>query len=117
MRDFRNLTIWIKSHQLTLKIYNLTKSFPKEETFGLISQMRRAAYSIPSNIAEGCGRNSNPDFKRFLTISIGSSSELEYQLFLSHDLGFIPDTLFKELETETIRLRKMIFALIKKLDE
>lgn len=117
MRDFHNLTIWIRSHQLTLKIYNLTKSFPKEETFGLVSQMRRAAYSIPSNIAEGCGRNSNPDFKRFLTISVGSSSELEYQLFLSHDLGFIPVTLFKELETETIRLRKMIYALIKKLDE
>ncbi|MBN8857882.1 MAG: four helix bundle protein [Sphingobacteriales bacterium] len=117
MRDFHKLTIWIKSHQLTLKIYNLTKLFPKEETFGLISQMHRAAYSIPSNIAEGCGRNSNPDFKRFLTISVGSASELEYQLFLSHDLGFIPETLFKELETETIQLRKMIYTLIKKLNE
>jgi len=79
--------------------------------------VRRAAYSIPSNIAKGCGRNSNPDFKRFLTISVGSASELEYQLFLSHDLGFIPETLFKELETETIQLRKMIHALIKKLNE
>ena len=117
MRDFRKLAIWSKGHLLTLKIYTLTKSFPKEETFGLISQMRRAAYSIPSNIAEGCGRNSNPDFKRFLTISVGSASELEYQLFFSHDLGFIPETLFKELETETIQLRKMIYTLIKKLEE
>lgn len=79
--------------------------------------MRRAAYSIPSNIAEGCGRNSIPDFKRFLTISVGSASELEYQLYLSHDLGLIPDTLFKELEIETIQLRKMIYTLIKKLNE
>ena len=117
MRDFRKLSIWSKGHLLTLKMYTLTKSFPKEETFGLISQMRRAAYSIPSNIAEGCGRNSNPDFKRFLSISAGSASELEYQLFLSHDLGFIPETLFKELEAETIQLRKMIYTLIKKLEE
>ncbi|MFT3750488.1 MAG: four helix bundle protein [Agriterribacter sp.] len=116
MRDFHDLPIWIRSHQLTLKIYNLTKSFHKEETFGLVSQMR-AAYSIPSNIAEGCGRNSYADFKRFLIIFAGSSSKLEYRLFLSHDLGFIPVTSFKELETETILLRKMIHTLIRKLDD
>lgn len=77
MRDFHQLSIWSKGHLLTLKIYTLTKSFPKEETFGLISQMRRAAYSVPCNIAEGCGRNCVPEFKRFLTIVTGSSLELE----------------------------------------
>lgn len=78
--------------------------------------MRRSAYSIPSNIAEGCGRNSTPDFKRFLTISAGSASELEYQLWLSKDLNYISEPLFKELEQETIQLRKLIYTLIKKLD-
>jgi four helix bundle protein len=117
MRDFHQLSIWSKGHSLTLKIYTLTKSFPKEETFGLISQMRRAAYSVPCNIAEGCGRNSIPDFKRFLTIATGSSSELEYQLFLSKDLGYVSETVFKELELETIQLRKMIHSLIKKISD
>jgi four helix bundle protein len=116
MRNFHQLSIWSNGHLLTLKIYTLTKSFPKEETFGLISQMRRAAYSVPCNIAEGCGRNTVPEFKRFLTIATGSASELEYQLFLSKDLGYISETVFKDLELETIQLRKMIYSLIKKID-
>lgn len=116
MRDFHKLAIWSKGHSLTLKIYTLTKSYPKEEIFGLVSQMRRAAYSIPTNIAEGCGRNTTPDFKRFLTIAAGSSSELEYQLFLSSQLGLISDAIYKELENQTIEIRKMIYALIKKID-
>ena len=116
MRNFHQLSIWSKGHLLTLEIYTLTKSFPKEETFGLISQMRRAAYSVPRNIAEGCGRNSIAEFKRFLTIATGSASELEYQLFLSKDLGYISETVFKDLELETIQLRKMIYSLIKKID-
>ncbi|PVD50414.1 diversity-generating retroelement protein bAvd family protein [Terrimonas sp.] len=115
MRDFRKLSIWSKGHQLTLKIYMLTKCFPKEETFGLVSQMRRAAYSIPSNIAEGCGRNSVPDLKRFLTISSGSASELEYQLCLSKDLNYISEPLFKELEQEIIEIKKMLFSFSSKL--
>lgn len=116
MRNFRNLSIWSKGHQLTLKIYSFTKSFPKDEVFGLISQMRRCAYSIPSNIAEGCGRNSTPELKRFLTIAAGSSSELEYQLFLSKELNYISETVFKELEKEVIDIRKMIYSFIQKLD-
>jgi four helix bundle protein len=115
MRNFHDLSIWLKSHLLTLKIYSTTKSFPKEETFGLISQMRRSASSIPTNIAEGCGRNSNPDFKRFLVMAAGSSSELEYQLFLSKDLKFLSDSKFKELENETIEIRKMIHSFIKNI--
>jgi four helix bundle protein len=110
VRNFQDLTIWVKSHLLTLKIYSVTQSFPKEEMFGLISQMRRSSSSIPTNIAEGCGRNSNPDFKRFLTIATGSSSELEYQLILSRDLKYLSEPAFKELENELIEIRKMIHA-------
>ena len=110
MRNFQDLTIWVKSHELTLKIYSATQLFPKEELFGLISQMRRSSSSIPTNIAEGCGRNSNPDFKRFLTIATGSSSELEYQLILSKDLKYLSEPTFKELLNELIEIRKMIYS-------
>jgi len=77
MRDFRGLSVWENSHSLTLLIYKSTSSFPKEELYGLTSQMRRSASSIPSNIAEGCGRDSQPQLARFLNIAFGSASELE----------------------------------------
>ena len=110
MRDFSKLSIWQKSHELTLKIYTLTKSFPREEIFGLTSQMRRSASSIPTNIAEGCGRSSNPQLKHFLDISSGSASELEYQLILSKDLHYISQIIFSELQPMVIEIRKMIHA-------
>lgn len=112
MRNFLDLSIWLKSHSFTLKIYSTTKNFPREEMFGLISQMRRSSSSIPTNIAEGCGRNSNPDFKRFLVIASGSSSELEYQLILCRDLNYISEFTFKELQNDLIEIRKMIYAFI-----
>lgn len=116
MRDFKQLSFWHRSHSLTLKLYQHTKSsFPKDETYGLISQIRRSGSSIPTNIAEGCGRNSNPDFKRFLIISTGSCSELEYQLLLSKDLGYLTENIFKELSTEVIEIRKTIYSYIKML--
>lgn len=115
MRNFQDLSIWQRSHLLTLEIYSVTKKFPKEEMFGIISQMRRSSSSIPTNIAEGCGRNSNPEMKRFLTIATGSSSELEYQLILSKDLHYLPETTYKELQNELIEIRKMIYAFIKNL--
>ena len=115
MRNFQELSIWQRSHLLTLKIYSITKNFPKEEMFGIISQMRRSSSSIPSNIAEGCGRNSNPEMKRFLIIATGSSSELEYQLVLSKDLQYLSETISKELQNELIEIRKMIYAFIKNL--
>jgi four helix bundle protein len=87
MQDFRNLLVWQKSHELVLEIYRISRDFPREELFGLTSQMRRCAVSVPSNIAEGCGRGSDPDFARFLIIAMGSCSELEYQVLLSRDLG------------------------------
>jgi four helix bundle protein len=116
MRDFSKLSIWQKSHDLTLKIYALTKSFPKEEIFGLSSQMRRSASSIPTNIAEGCGRSSNPQLKHFLDISIGSASELEYQIILSKDLNYISLIIFNELQPIVTEVRKMIHAYRLKLD-
>lgn len=108
MRDFHKLGIWQRSHQLTLDVYNVSKSFPKEELFGLTSQIRRAVSSIPTNIAEGCGRASNKDFAHFLQISIGSASEVEYELLLAHDLEYLNDDAFNKLTSETIAIRKMI---------
>jgi four helix bundle protein len=89
MKDFRTLTVWRRSHELTVSICTLTKSFPKEELFGLTSQMRRASSSVAANIAEGCGRNSNADFQRFLQIAFGSLNEVDYHLRLSRDLNLI----------------------------
>lgn len=115
MRDFKQLSFWKRSHLLTLKVYSLTNSFPKEEVYGLTSQIRRSSSSVPTNIAEGCGRNSNPELRRFLIISTGSSSELEYQFLLAKDLGYLPDAVFNELTTEIIEIRKMIYSYIQTL--
>ena len=115
MRNFMNLEIWKKSHQLTLKIYKITKYFPKEEIFGLTIQMRRSSSSIPTNIAEGCGRNSNPQLANFLQIASGSCSELQYQIILSKDLSYITEEVFNELHTDVIEVRRMIFGYWGKL--
>jgi four helix bundle protein len=115
MRNFKELSIWQRSHQLVLKIYVSTRSFPPDELFGLISQMKRSSSSVPTNIAEGCGRNSDADLSRFLTIASGSISELEYQVLLAKDLGYLPVNLFKELTDEIIEIRKMMYAFIQKL--
>lgn len=115
MRDFQELAIWQKGHNLTLKIYIATKLFPKDELFGLTSQMRRSSTSIPTNIAEGCGRNSVLELRRFLAISSGSCSELQYQLLLANGLNYLSDDIGSELINEVIEIRKMIFAFIQKL--
>src|SRR5690625_4868974 len=109
MRNFLNLEIWKRSHLFTLKIYNITKSFPWEEIFGLASQRRRSSSSIPTNISEGCGRNSNSQFAYFLNIAFGSCSETQYQLTLSKDLTYISEDVFEELHSEIIEIRKMIY--------
>ena len=90
MFDFRKLRIWQEGYALTLEVYQLTRSFPRDELFGLTSQMRRAANSVPHNIAEGCGRNTNAQLLAAPFISLGSANELEYQLLLARDLGFVP---------------------------
>lgn len=115
MRNFQQLEIWQRSHKLTLNIYRLTQSFPKEEFYGLTLQMRRSSSSVPTNIAEGCGRDSNPELKRFLIISAGSLSELQYQVILSRDLNYLPEQLFKELCDEIIQIKKMIYRYSDKL--
>lgn len=115
MRDFQKLSIWQKSHSLTLAVYALTNNFPPEERYGLTSQMRRSVASIPTNIAEGCGRDSAPELKRFLLYASGSCSELQYQLILSRDLKFISLEEFDALSNPIIEIRKMIFAFIRGL--
>ena len=116
MRDFKKYDIWKLSHVFTLKIYELTKSFPKDETYGLISQIRRASSSIPTNISEGCGRSSDKEFNRFFTIALGSASEVEYLILLSKDLKYINDTLFNSLNEEINIIKKKIYTLKQKLN-
>lgn len=115
MRNFRELKIWERSHNFCLEIYRATNRFPKEEIFGLTSQMRRSAASIPTNIAEGCGRDSNADFLRFLRISMGSASELEYQLLLCRDLNFLEKPVHEKLSHELVEIRRMLNAYMQKL--
>ncbi len=115
MRDFRKLLVWQKSHQLALDIYRTTGQFPKEELYGLTIQLRRASASVPTNIAEGCGRNTTPDFCRFLIISMGSASEVEYLLLLSKDLGYITDETYFTLNKELTETKRMMNTFIQKL--
>ncbi len=115
MRNFLNLEIWKRSHALTLDIYKNTKQFPKEETFGLTSQIRRSSMSIPTNIAEGCGRNSNQQLINFLQIATGSCSELQYQIILSKDLSYINEQVFNDLHSKVIDIRRMIYGYSDKL--
>ncbi len=115
MRDFRELLIWQKSYALTILVYKATSSFPKEESFGLTAQIRRSCVSIPANIAEGCGYESNLQFKRHLIIASGSASELDCHIMLSKDLGFISDLTYLELQIDISEIRKMLFAFIKSI--
>ena len=111
MNNFRELVVWQKSISFVVKIYEITRSFPKEEKFNLISQMQRSATSIPSNIAEGAGRNTNGLFKHFLTIAIGSSHELETQIIISKQLGYIYEDNCEKLVLELNGIQKMLYAL------
>lgn len=110
MMDFRKIKVWDKSHRFVLEVYELTKAFPKEEIFGLTSQLRRAAVSIPNNIAEGCGRSTESDLNRFLTISMGSASEVDYLLLLSKDLDYISQSQFNDINAKVIEIKKMLSA-------
>jgi four helix bundle protein len=112
MRDFRALKIWEKGHQLALAVYQATESFPREELYGLTSQSRRSASSIPANIAEGCGCDSDVEFRRFLQISMRSASELEYHLILARDLGFLPAEAYPGLAGRTTEMKKMLASFI-----
>ena len=115
MRDYKKYTVWQDGHQLTMITYKLTKQFPKEELFGVTSQLRRAASSIPTNIAEGCGRESDADFRRFLVMAHGSATEAEYLIFLSSELDYVSQTEFIDFTEKVIILRKQLRKLIDKL--
>jgi four helix bundle protein len=114
MRDFRELKVWEKSHHLTLAIYRATTDFPRDEIYGLTSQMRRSS-SIPANIAEACGRGTNAEFARFLQIALVSASELAYQLVLSRDLNFLQPTDHELLTNEVVEIKRMLTSFIQKL--
>ncbi|TAN22075.1 MAG: four helix bundle protein [Acidobacteria bacterium] len=112
MQDFRKLAVWRKAHLLAVEVYRASAGFPVSERFGLTNQMRRAAVSIAANIAEGCGRDSDPDMKRFLQIAMGSASELHSQLLLALDLGFIHPDRTKQAEAQLEEVKRMLSALI-----
>ena len=115
MKDFRDLQVWQKAHALTLDIYQTTSSFPDRERYGLTSQLRRSVASIPANLAEGCGRGSDADLRRFLQIAMGSASETEYHILLAHDLGFLAADAFDRLTSTVQEVKRMLAAFIAKL--
>jgi four helix bundle protein len=115
MQGFRELKVWQKAHALTLAIYQVTSRFPREEVYGLTAQMRRCCSSIPANIAEGCGRNSDQDFARFLQIAMGSASELEYHILLARDLGFMTSEYHLQHSQTVVEIKRMLSSFIARL--
>ena len=112
MGDYRKLQVWERSHRLALDVYHATKSFPREELFGLTSQLRRAAASIPANIAEGCGRNGDAELARFLDVAMGSANELDYHLLLARDLGLLGISDYEHLSFEAQGVANMMATFI-----
>lgn len=117
MRDFKKYDIWQLSHSLTLEVYKITSDFPKEELYALTSQIRRAAASIPTNISEGCGRNSDKEFNQFLNIALSSANETEYLLILSKDLNYISNDIFENMGIQINTIKSKIYKLKEKLNQ
>jgi len=115
MKDFRDLDVWHLAHDVTLAVYRNTGTFPREETYGVVSQLRRCSSSVAANIAEGCGRSGNPEFGRFLNVAMGSASELEYFLLLARDLGYLEGEAHIELGKKVGQMRRMLNRLISKV--
>lgn len=115
MKNFRDLKVWEKAHKVTLDVYRSTKEFPKDEQYGITTQIRRAASSIPANIAEGCGRGSDADFGRFLQIAMGSACEVEYHALLARDLGLLTEQHYKSLNEQVCEVKRMLASFLKKL--
>ena len=112
MQDYRDLKVWERSHQLAKEIYHATRTFPKSEEYGLTSQIRRAAVSIPTNIAEGCGRRSRPELANFLQIAMGSASELEYLILFVKELDMLSDNKYDPFSKEISEIKRMLASLI-----
>lgn len=111
MGDFKKLDVWQVAHSLVCEVYKCTRAFPKTEAYGLTSQIRRAAASIPANLAEGCGRSGDAEFGRFVRISLGSATELEYHLLLSRDIGLLDETTHIQLSSQAKRVQCMLAGL------
>ena len=111
MGDFKKLDVWQAAHSLACEVYKRTAGFPSSESYGLRSQLRRAAASIPTNIAEGCGRNGDPEFGRFVRISLGSATELEYHFLLSRDVGLLDAATYEDLNSRVRRIQGMLARL------
>jgi len=116
MRDFRVLKVCHKAHALTLAVYKETAYFPKHELYGLTSQIRRATVSVEANISEGCGKNTGADFARFLQIGLGSASELECELLIAHDLGYMNDGRYDDLANQVVETKRMLTGFIQYLN-
>lgn len=117
MQDFKRLKLWDKAHQLTLEIYAMSKRFPKDELFGLTSQIRRASSSVAANIAEGSGRRSRKEFTYFLGIAIGSISEVEYFLILAKDLRYLDQIEYKRVNTLADETKRMLISFLQKVEK
>ena len=115
MQSFRSLRVWEKSHRLTLDVYSHSKAFPRDETYGLTNQMRRASASIGMNIAEGCCRKGSAEMARFLQIAMGSAGELEYQILLAHDLEYLRNPGYKRLAAQVVEVKRMLLSLMQKV--
>lgn len=116
MKNFRELIVWRKAHELALAAYASTESFPRHELYGLANQIRRSGASVASNIAEGCGRRGNNEFHRFLQIAAGSASELEYQFLLARDLRLISHAVYETNEAKVCEVKRMLASLMRKVD-
>jgi four helix bundle protein len=116
VKDFRDLQVWRKAHQLTLTVYRLTATFPRAERYGLMTQLRRSSSSIAANLAEGCGRNGDAELARFCSIALGSASELEYHLLLARDLNLLDATDYTALTNQTTEVKRMLTGLQQKLN-
>lgn len=115
MQNYRKLIVWQKAHQLTLDVYRGTISFPKDELYGLTSQLRRASSSVPTNLAEGSAKLTDLDFRRFVSIAFGSANETEYIIFLSFELKYLSEEEYLKLDAQTKEVKKMLAGLIESL--
>jgi four helix bundle protein len=115
MRDFRELKVWQKAHQVVLGVYRHSRAFPSDERFGLTAHLRKSATSVPSNIAEGCGRDSEKELSRFMSIAAGSASELEYQLLLAHDLDYLAPDAYAGLNEQVAEVKRMLYRFMQSL--
>ena len=117
MRNYQDLQVWTKAHALTLDLYRLSRSFPREEIYGVTSQVRRSAMSIGANLAEGCGRRTGGELARFVRVALGSASELDYHLLLCRDLRFLKNEDFERCARDLTEVRKMLWSFLNSVEK